>query len=593
MIHEKLPSQMTKMSLRNVEAAFAALLLAFATPTLAQETCPNPGDATNVDDRAMAHIRYLADDRLEGREVGTRGARCAADYIAAQFREMGLEPAGGDDSFFQTFRLRKGSELGNANALVIGGTQYAVGSDWTPLGFSANGRLERELVYGGHGLSQPGNPDDRYAHIDLSGKIVVLEWGDPVDAHGVSTRGTPHAKATIIEGRGAAGVLVLAPEGMPLPSLEAEYRAALGVPVAVVSNDVADAIRAAANESSTANVVTDVRPTSMEARNVVALLPGSDPELRDEYVIVGAHYDHLGFGGDGSLAPDSRDVHNGADDNASGTAAVIEIARALAAGPRPDRSVLFMTFTGEEKGLWGSAYWVMEPTLAIDDLVAMLNLDMVGRMSEDNVTVFGFGTAEEWDEIMDLAIADMRRPLQVARAPDGYGASDHTSFYVEGIPVLHFFTNTHADYHRPSDDWQRINADGLHRVAELTALVTAHLTAGETQAVPMTLLEQGPPSASEGPSSTSGYGDAYLGTVPDMTPRDSGMRLNGVTAGSPADLGGLLAGDVVVELNGMPVGDLYEYTDALRSTKPDDVVDIIVERDGERLTLTVTMGRRN
>ena len=268
---------MTKMSLRNVEAAFAALLLAFATPTLAQETCPNPGDATNVDDRAMAHIRYLADDRLEGREVGTRGARCAADYIAAQFREMGLEPAGGDDSFFQTFRLRKGSELGNANALVIGGTQYAVGSDWTPLGFSANGRLERELVYGGHGLSQPGNPDDRYAHIDLSGKIVVLEWGDPVDAHGVSTRGTPHSKATIMEGRGAAGVLVLAPEGMPLPSLEAEYRAALGVPVAVVSNDVADAIRAAANESSTANVVTDVRPTSMEARNVVALLPGSDP----------------------------------------------------------------------------------------------------------------------------------------------------------------------------------------------------------------------------------------------------------------------------------------------------------------------------
>ena len=254
---------------------FAAVLLAFAPPASAQEACPTPGDATNVEDRAMAHIRYLADDRLEGREVGSMGARCAADYIAAEFREMGLEPAGGDDSFFQTFRLRKGSELGNANALVIGGTQYAVGSDWTPLGFSANGRLERELVYGGHGLSQPGNPDDRYTHIDLSGKIVVLEWGDPVDAHGVSTRGTPHAKATIIEGRGAAGVLVLAPEGMPLPSLEAEYRAALGVPVAVVSNDVADAIRAAANESSTANVVTDVRPTSMEARNVVALLPGT------------------------------------------------------------------------------------------------------------------------------------------------------------------------------------------------------------------------------------------------------------------------------------------------------------------------------
>ena len=584
---------MTKMSFRNVEAAFAALLLAFATPTLAQETCPTPGDATNVDDRAMAHIRYLADDRLEGREVGTRGARCAAEYIAAQFREMGLEPAGGDDSFFQTFQVRKGSERGSANALVVVGTQYAVGSEWTPLGFSANGRLERELVYGGHGVSRPGNPDDRYAHIDLTGKIVVLEWGDPDDAHGISTRGTAHSKATVMQGRGAAGLLLLAPEGMPLPSLEGEVRGRLDIPVAVVSNDVADAIRTAANASSTANVVTDVRPTGMEVRNVVALLRGSDPELRDEYVIVGAHYDHLGFGGEGSLAPDSRDVHNGADDNASGTAAVIEIARALAEGPRPDRSILFMTFTGEEKGLWGSAHWVLEPTLDIDGAVAMLNLDMVGRMSEDNVTVFGFGTAEEWDEIMDLAIADMSRPLEVARAPDGYGASDHTSFYLVGIPVLHFFTNTHAEYHRPSDDWQLINADGLHRVAELTALVAGRLAAGETQAVPMTLLEQEPLSAPEGSSSISGYGDAYLGTVPDMTPRDSGLRLNGVTAGSPADLGGLLAGDVVVELNGLPVGDLYQYTDALRSTKPDDVVDIVVERDGERLTLTVTMGRRN
>lgn len=584
---------MTKMSIRNVEAAFAAVLLAFAPPASAQETCPTPGDTTNVDDRAMAHIRYLADDRLEGREVGTRGARCAADYIAAQFREIGLEPAGGDDSFFQTFRLRKGSERGNANALVIGGIQYAVGSDWTPLGFSASGRFERELVYGGHGLSRPGDPDDRYAHIDLTGKIVVVEWGDPDDAHGLSMRGTPHFKATVMAGRDAAGVLVLAPEGMPLPSLAGEIRATLDIPVAVVSGDVADEIRAAAKVSSRVNVVTDVSTTTMEARNVVALLPGSDPELRDEYVIVGAHYDHLGFGGEGSLAPDSRDVHNGADDNASGTAAVIEVARALAASPRPGRSVLFMTFTGEERGLWGSQYWVMEPTLDIGGAVAMLNLDMVGRMTEDNVTIFGFGTAEEWDRIVDLASADMSHPLEIARAPDGYGASDHQSFYLEGIPVLHFFTNTHADYHRPSDDWPLINADGLHRVAELTALVAGRLAAGGAQTVRMTFLEQDQPSAPGGSSSSGGYGDAYLGSIPDMTPRDFGLRLNGVREGSPAEKGGLRAGDVVVEFNGKPIGDIYAYTYALQDTKPDDVVDIVVERDGERVTLTVTMGRRN
>ncbi len=363
--------------------------------------------------------------------------------------------------------------------------------------------------------------------------------------------------------------------------------------MAVVSGDVADEIRAAANASSRANVVTEVSATTMEARNVVALLPGSDPELRDEYVIVGAHYDHLGFGGEGSLAPDSRDVHNGADDNASGTAAVIEIARALAAGPRPDRSVLFMTFTGEERGLWGSQYWVMDPTLDIGGAVAMLNLDMVGRMTEDNVTIFGFGTAEEWGGIVDLASADMSRPLEIARAPDGYGASDHQSFYLEGIPVLHFFTNTHADYHRPSDDWQRINADGLHRVAELTALVTGRLAAGGAQTVYMTALEQDQPSAPGGSSSSSGYGDAYLGSIPDMTPRDFGLRLNGVREGSPAEKSGLRAGDVVVEFDGKAVGDIYAYTYALQGTKPDDIVEIVVERDGERVTLTVTMGRRN
>ena len=581
------------MSLRNVGAAFAAVLLIFAPPTAAQEACPTPGDATNVDDQAMAHIRYLADDRLEGREVGTRGAHCAADYIAAQFRGIGLEPAGGDDSFFQTFRLRKGSELGNANRLVIGGTQYAVGSDWTPLGFSASGQFERELVFGGYGLSSPGDQDDRYAHLNLTGKIVVLEWGDPDDAHGLSMRGTPHFKATVMAGRDAAGVLVLAPEEMPLPSLTGEIRTTLGIPVAVVSGEVAERVRVAANASSRATVSTDVSPTIMEARNVVALLPGSDPALRDEYVIVGAHYDHLGFGGEGSLAPASRDVHNGADDNASGTAAVIEIARALAAGPRPDRSVLFMTFTGEERGLWGSQYWVTDPTHDLGDAVAMLNLDMVGRMTEDNVTIFGFGTAEEWDGIMDSASADMSRPLEIARAPDGYGASDHQSFYMEGIPVLHFFTNTHADYHRPSDDWPRINADGLDRVAKLTTLVAGRLAAGGAQTVNMTFLEQEQPSAPSGSSSSGGYGDAYLGSIPDMTPRDFGLRLTGVREGSPAELGGLRAGDVVVEFNGNEIGDIYAYTYALQDTKPDDVVEIVVERDGERVPLTVTMGRRN
>ena len=256
-----------------------------------------------------------------------------------------------------------------------------------------------------------------------------------------------------------------------------------------------------------------------------------------------------------------------------------------------------MAFTGEERGLWGSQHWVMEPTLDLDGAVAMLNLDMVGRMSGDNVMIFGFGTAEEWHSIVDRASADMIRPLEIARAPDGYGASDHQSFYAEaGIPVLHFFTNTHADYHRPSDDWQLINADGLHRVAELTTLVTGRLAAGGTETVHMTPLEQEQPFAPRGSSSSSsssGYGSAYLGSIPDMTPRDFGLRLTGVREGSPAEEGGLRSGDVVVEFNGNEISDIYAYTYALQETKPGDVVDIIVERDGERVTLTVTLRERN
>ncbi|NIR36410.1 MAG: M28 family peptidase, partial [Actinobacteria bacterium] len=167
------------------------------------------------------------------------------------------------------------------------------------------------------------------------------------------------------------------------------------------------------------------------------------------------------------LAPDSREVHNGADDNASGTAAIVETASALAGGRRPDRSVLFIAFTGEERGLWGSAYYVAQPTVDLGSAVAMLNLDMVGRVVDDALTVFGFGTAEEWDEVVDGANASIPAPLRIAKAPDGYGPSDHSSFHAEGMPVLHLFSNTHEDYHRPSDDWAKVNFDGLDRVVDL------------------------------------------------------------------------------------------------------------------------------
>ncbi|MDH3206538.1 MAG: M28 family peptidase [Gemmatimonadota bacterium] len=572
---------------------FAATLAFFVAPfaPAAAQACPAPAALTSGFDGAMAHVRYLADDQLEGRAVGTEGARCAGDYLAAQFAALGLEPAGSQGSYFQSFSIRKGAELGPDNRLVVSGQTFSLGSDWVPFGFSASAEVSAELIYGGHLLSNPGTPEDDFARLDISDKIVVVEWGDPDDAHGTGLRSDPHFKASVATGRDAAAIVLLAPVGMGPPSLGEEIRAGLQIPVVVVRDEIATTIRDLLIDGASGTLATDVRVTTAEARNVVGLLPGASATLRNEYVIVGAHYDHLGMGGEGSLAPDERSVHNGADDNASGTAAVIEIARTLLAGPRPDRSILFMAFTGEERGLWGSAHFVREPTVDLGSVVAMLNLDMVGRVANDEVTVFGVGTAAEWDQVLDAANASLAVPLTLAKAPDGYGPSDHSSFYGEGIPVLHFFSNTHQDYHRPEDDWEKINVDGLVRVTELTARVASRLASGGADAVALSPIVQEQPAPATGGSSSSGYG-AYLGTIPDMTPRDFGLRLTGVREGSPAAIAGLRAGDVVVEFDGNPVADIYAYTYALQARSVGDEVTIVVEREGERITVTAVLGER-
>lgn len=318
-------------------------------------------------------------------------------------------------------------------------------------------------------------------------------------------------------------------------------------------------------------------------RNVLALLEGADPSLRDEVIVVGAHYDHLGLGGFGSMAGSGPAIHNGADDNASGVAAMLKVAALLAEGSPPARSVLFLAFTGEESGLLGSAFFTRQPTLPLASMRAMLNMDMVGRLETDPLIVYGVGTAAEWRALLEPAAA--ATGVQLALRPEGYGPSDHTSFYTNDIPVLHFFTNTHSDYHRPSDEWDRIDADGLDRVARLVTLVTRSLA--EPHA--LITLQQGagePPRAAAG-----GYG-AYLGTVPDFTPVERGVLLGGVTAGSPGDVAGLRKGDILVSLGGRPVIDLEGFTEALRAHRPGNEVDVTVVRDGRKLTLRAVLGSR-
>jgi len=322
-------------------------------------------------------------------------------------------------------------------------------------------------------------------------------------------------------------------------------------------------------------------------RNVLGVLPGSDRGLRDEYVVVGAHFDHLGRGGFGSLAEEPA-IHNGADDNASGVAALLATAERLAVGPRPGRSVVFAAFTGEESGLLGSSRWVDRPTVPLADVVAMLNMDMVGRLGSNGLVVYGSGTAQAWERIVPPALEEAGIE-EVSYVPDGYGSSDQTSFYREDVPVLHLFTNTHSDYHRPSDDWERIDVDGIRRVAGLAASLARSVGEGPRPAV---IPDVGDSPHGEEDAATPGYG-AYLGTIPDFSPVETGVLLSGVREGSPAERAGLRGGDVVVGLGGMEVGDLYDLTDALRAHEPGDRVVVEWLREGERMSGETTLGSRD
>jgi hypothetical protein len=317
-------------------------------------------------------------------------------------------------------------------------------------------------------------------------------------------------------------------------------------------------------------------------RNLVALLRGDDPDRRSEVVIIGAHYDHLGRGPFGSLEPDANEIHNGADDNASGVAALLETADRLAHRQPPARSILFIAFTGEEFGLLGSAHYTRSPTISLERAVAMLNLDMVGRLGAGPLIVYGIDTAAEWEELVSGTAAELG--VEVAFNGSGYGPSDHTSFYSSDVPVLHFFTNVHSEYHKPSDDWELIDVEGLFTVSALVAGIAERIAERPTR---LTLQRtEAPPPAREG-----GYG-AYLGTVPDFAPVDFGVRLSGVRAGSPAEQAGMQKGDVLIRFDGEEIEDLYVFTDALRSHAPGDTVKVVVLREGEEVPLVAVLGSR-
>jgi Tol biopolymer transport system component/membrane-associated protease RseP (regulator of RpoE activity) len=552
-------------------------------------------------DQLAADVAWLADDAREGRGVGTKGLAASADWLAAQLRTIGLEPGMGE-SYKQPVDVLVRLDVGVATRLFVGGGQPLPLRSFVPAGFSASGRVSAPAVHVGWGIVAPELGVDDYKGKNVKGKIVVVRrFTPPGDKFAGEEKQRRYSdlwhKAFEARKRGAVGVVAVEfidkpgggkpdagkpaePAWAPLPPLEPSLTGSdAGIPVIVVHGSYGDRLQGArAIELHVA-----LERVREEAHNVVGVIRAGGARLPGA-VVVGAHYDHLGLGGRDSLEPGSKAPHNGADDNASGTAALLHVARTLnARRAELSRDVWIVAFTAEESGLIGSSRFVREPPpgLAIKDVVAMINMDMVGRMRGNQLSVLGGESAAEWAELVDPACAAAK--VACSLSGSGYGPSDQTAFYAAGVPVLHFFTGAHVDYHKPSDDTDRINAAGAARVAGIVAEVAAGM------AVRPTLLTYKQTAAPAPAGDARSFG-ASLGTIPEYSDPGPGVLLSGVRPGGPAEAGGVRRGDRIVAIGGTKVHAIQDMMFVLRAARPGVKTSVTVVRDGKQVDLLVTYG---
>ena len=638
-------------------ARYLLLLTLLSAVALAQQPAQQLKPSA---DRLRETVTYLASDALEGRRTGSPGANDAAHYIAGEFQRLGLQPGSPVSRgtrlkgemlarYQQRFPYVAGVTLGQHNLLSVDPKrpedigQSVVGEDWVPLGFSSNGQVSRaEYSFVGYGITAAELKHDDYGQ-GAKGKIAIALSGTPDgdNPHGQFARYEDvRWKAIAARNAGTQALLVIAREEKfkddRLSHLHYDNSAGeAGLPVAVISRQMAArifsgpgdmksvltalektaqgppyAITSLPRTGVTLNLFTDISRHEVAASNVVGILEGSDPKLRDEAIVIGAHYDHLGRGGEGSLAPREGEIHHGADDNASGVAGLLELARIFSSQqPKPRRTIIFIAFSGEEEGLLGSNYYVNHPVVPLTSVVAMINMDMIGRLKDNKLIVGGVGTASEWRGWLANVnppvgmTAVMRRPgatddrsapgnssanlindLTLTLNEDGFGPSDHSSFYAKQIPVLFFFTGSHEDYHKPSDTADKINYQGQARIVAFVALMVQEVDKSDKR-----------PSYAVAKSDSTGRASGfrvYLGTIPNYGESNDGLLLDGVRDDSPASKAGLKAGDKIVKLAGRDVRNVYDYTYALGEMKAGQEYEIEVMRGGERLKLKLTPAAR-
>jgi Tol biopolymer transport system component len=559
-------------------------------------------------DRIQKDIAWLADPAREGRGLGTKGLAASGEFIEQRFAALGLLPAGEKGTYRDDFEVAKHVLVGTTSSLTLAG-QAVDAAAFQPLAFSAQGKVAAELVLAGHGVVAKELKVDDYRGLNPKGKIVVVRRFVP-DTEKFAEPGNQRRygdlwyKAVTARMAGAAGLIVVdapvapprdakwkAPEEAKFPELVRENYGDAGIPVVVVKRAAFESTlkQLEQRRSVQANINVALSYEKQAAFNVIGRLAANVPpaERAPGELVIGAHYDHLGYGGVHSLAPDSAAPHLGADDNASGVAGILEIARTLKSAPRRRQDVLFMAFSAEESGVLGSSHLIHEPPPGLNpkNFRAMLNLDMVGRLRDNQLTVLGTKTANEWQTLVTAACD--RERLECALGSDGYGPSDQTSFYAAGVPVLHFFSGSHPDYHKPTDTAERINAGGAAQIAKLVADVAQAVTDA-----PGALAFQA--VAPEAPKGDVRSFNASLGTIPDYAgPTDgSGILLAGVRPGSAAEKAGLRRGDTLVALGKTELKSLHDFMFVLNSAKPGQTLTARVKRDGKVVDVQVTFEER-
>lgn len=560
------------------------------------------------------HVAVLASDSLQGRKPGTMGGRMAAQYIADFLEEEELLLM--NQQGFQYFDVVTSVKPGENNHFSFGQFNGESGKDFTPLSFSQNGTHTASVVFVGYGFdfTTDSLSWNDYSELDVSGKWAMILQGDP-ESQKSNSMFIPFSplrkKVLVAKDRGAAGVLFVSGEDFDknddlIDLYYTRSQTDAGILVLQIKRHLADKLlenrhqtiaqlEKQLNQSRQPHSVYIDEPVTGTAeiikikaktQNVVALLTGSDPDLRKEYIVLGAHYDHLGLGGpgSGSRRPDTIAVHNGADDNASGVAAIMEIIEKLAANKGMlKRSILFIAFGAEEMGTIGSRYFTDNPWVDLKQIRTMVNLDMVGRLDPVTkaISIGGTGTGRGLSDIVKNHIKE--HGLQAKFSPEGYGPSDHASFYVEDIPVISLMTNIHDDYHTPEDDLDKINFDGLQLISELVYSLITEL-ANRPDA--LVFQEAGPKTR---PDLRRRF-RVTLGIMPDIAATDiKGVRANAIIPGRPAALGGMEKGDIIVAMEGQPINDIYEYMHRLSDFKSGQRISVEVIRNEEKVILIVEL----